>query len=106
MAANLPMAANGQLMMQQQQQQQHQMQQQQHQMQQRQLHGMVYQQLANSHQLAGPNGWQSSLSIQDRLAKTINLLVLNLPFREAFFVFPRGGAEISPPVLLVTANSS
>jgi hypothetical protein len=77
MAANLPMT---QLMM----QQQHQMQSQQ-QMQQRQLHNTVFQQLANSQQLAPPGGWQSSLTLNDRLAKTLNLSV-------AFFV-PREGPK-------------
>jgi hypothetical protein len=86
MAANLPMAANGQLMMQ--QQQQHQLQSQQS-MQQRQLHNTVFQQLANSQQLAPPGGWQSSLTLNDRLAKTLNLSV-------AFFVPREAGHKIHP----------
>ena len=80
MAANIPMATNGQMMMQQRQQMQ-----QQQQMQQRQLSQMVYQQLANNHGQAGPNGWQAATTIQDRLGKTTNLYVQTLA-EDVFFV--------------------
>ncbi|KAK1750731.1 hypothetical protein QBC47DRAFT_93459 [Echria macrotheca] len=78
MAANLPMAGNGHLMMQQPQQasQQPASQRQQH------IQALVYQHLANSQHSAPPGGWQSQVTLQDRLVKTMNLIsntVLALP---------------------------
>ena len=73
MAANIPMAANGHLMIQQQQPQQQQQQQQQQAAQQRQLQQVVYANLASSMQHVQPNSWQSNTQLPDRLGKTINL---------------------------------
>lgn len=65
MAANMPMAANGQMMMQQQQQQQ--------QMQQRhQMSQQVLQAIMNSHGTGGA-AWHSQVPMQERLGKTLTL---------------------------------
>lgn len=69
MAANMPMAGNGQLMMQQQQQPQHM----------RpmptstQVQSAMYQSILASQSAVPQGGWQSSLPIQDRLAKAMSL---------------------------------
>jgi len=92
MAANIPMATNGQMMMQQRQQ----LQQQHATMQQRQLSQMVYQQLANNHGQAGPNGWQAATTIQDRLGKTTNLYVQTLAEAVFFVAQPLAGRLVDP----------
>lgn len=69
MAANMPMAGNGQLMMQQQQQAQH--------MRpmpsSNQVQTAMYQSILASQSAAPQGGWQSSLPIQDRLTKAMTL---------------------------------
>ena len=66
MAANMPMAANGQMMMQQQQQAQQQ---------QRPgpMQTLIYQQLLGSHGSVPPNSWQAAMPIQERMIKTMSL---------------------------------
>lgn len=63
MAANMGMAGNGHLLMQQQQNNQRQMQQ------------IVYNQLVQNTPQIASGGWQSAVQINDRLGKTVNLYV-------------------------------
>lgn len=69
MAANMPMAGNGQLMMQQQQQSQHVRQMPSG----TQVQTAMYQSILASQSAAPQGGWQSSLPIQDRLTKAMSL---------------------------------
>lgn len=66
MAANMPMAANGQMMM---QQQQHQMQRQQMS---QQMSQQVMQAIMTSHATGGAP-WHAQVPIQERLGKTLSL---------------------------------
>lgn len=64
MAANMGMAGNGHLLMQQQQTNN-----------QRQLQQAVYSRLVQNTPAIPPGGWQAGVQINDRLGKTVNLYV-------------------------------
>ncbi|KAK4242452.1 hypothetical protein C8A03DRAFT_29385 [Achaetomium macrosporum] len=92
MAANIPqMAPNGQMMMLQQQQQHPQPPQQSN----KQLNQLVYSSLMQTMHLAPMNSWQSSVSIQDRFAKTVNLYesISSLPVSNTILAYPQNQSE-------------
>lgn len=66
MAANMGMAGNGHLLMQQQQQ---------NSQNQRTLQQVVYSRLVQNTPAIPPGGWQAGMQINDRLGKTVNLYV-------------------------------
>jgi hypothetical protein len=80
MAANMPMATNGQLMMQHQQQQQ-----QQH----TQMMRVLYGQILKSAQEFPAGGWQATIPPNERLAKITNMLVI--PLKASCLFGRRGG---------------